>query len=97
MTTQPALSTEDKLVLYLVSRSLMDNAHVGVVTSVLTDRIDWDSIVQSATRYGIAPLLYRTLSRIDNDSAVPPEVREKLRTEYAPLPGASDGFNGVQV
>ena len=38
--------------------------------------------MQSATRHGIAPLLYRTLSRLDDDSAVPPEVREKLRTAY---------------
>ena len=39
-------------------------------------------IVQSATRHGVAPLLYRTLSRLDDASAVPPEVRATLRTAY---------------
>jgi hypothetical protein len=48
MTTQPALSTEDKLVLYLVSRSWLDDASAAAIKSVLTDSIDWDSIVQSA-------------------------------------------------
>ena len=82
MTTQPALSTEDNLVLYLVSRSWLDDARADKVTSVLTDRVDWDTLVQRATRHGIAPLLYRTLSRIDDASAVPRAVREKLRTAY---------------
>jgi phosphoglycolate phosphatase-like HAD superfamily hydrolase len=82
ITTLSALSAEDRLVLYLLSRSWLDDARVAAIKSVLTDRVDWDSILQSATRHGIAPLLYRTLSRIDDASAVPPEVRAKLRTAY---------------
>ena len=70
MTTQPALSAEAKLVLYC-ARSWLDDAYAEEVTSVLNDSIDWDSILQSATRHGIAPLLYRTLSRLDDANTVP--------------------------
>jgi hypothetical protein len=49
MTTQPALSAEAKLVLYLLSRSWMDDARIAAIKSVLSDRFDWDSIVQSAS------------------------------------------------
>ena len=38
--------------------------------------------MQSATRHGVAPLLYRTLSRLDDASAVPREVIKTLRTAY---------------
>jgi hypothetical protein len=79
MTTQSDLSAEAKLVL---SRSWMDDAGVAAIKSLQTISFDWDSILQSGTRHGIAPLLYRTLSRIDDDSAVPPEVRATLRTAY---------------
>jgi hypothetical protein len=95
MTNQPDLSAEDRLVLYLLSRSWMGDACAAAIKSVLTDRVDWDSILQSATRHGIAPLIYRTISRLDDASAVPPEVRATLRAEHAPVSGAADGFKNI--
>jgi hypothetical protein len=35
-------------------------------------------IVQSATRHGIAPLLYRTLSRIDDGNKVPEDFTKSF-------------------
>ena len=40
MTTQPALSAEAKLELYLVSRSWTDDARAAAIKSVLTERFD---------------------------------------------------------
>jgi hypothetical protein len=68
--------------LYLLSRSWLDAACAEEVTSVLNTSLDWESIMQSATRHGVAPLVYRTLSRIEDASAVPPEVRTTLITAY---------------
>jgi hypothetical protein len=49
---------------------------------LLSLSLDWDYILESAFRHGIAPLLYINLRRVNGNHVIPEEVIDRLKKAY---------------
>lgn len=79
MADRPALSPEDRLVLTLLQDSFAREA--PRLAGLLTPELAWPLILRRARVHGIAPLLHRSLSRLDV-AGVPPAVSSELASLY---------------
>lgn len=73
------LSNEDMVLLHCART---DDADLHDIKDVLDGGLDWNYLTSNALYHGVAPLLHRSLSRIDDVSIVPERVTAVLRERY---------------
>ena len=73
------LSKED-LVLLHCART--DDAYLHEIRDALGSELDWEYLTMNALYHGVAPLLYRSLERIDDSSLIPKRAIAVLRERY---------------
>src|SRR5438132_377800 len=71
-------SSERRLLLACVRRG---DAHVDI-QALLGSGLDWERMLDEATRHGVAPLVYSTLRTATGRASVPPAVMERLARLY---------------
>lgn len=80
-----SFSQEDRLLLNC-SRTAPEDANVSVIAELLQVRLDWDYIIQSSIRHGVAPLLRNAIQQIlphlKTGNQVPAHAMERLEILY---------------
>lgn len=82
------MKPEDKL-LYLCARTdIVSGGYAPLIRELLAGRIDWDYLYKKALTQNLAPLLYKTLSKIENaPGIIPATVYRALQESYYSLTG----------
>jgi len=75
------LSDENRLLIWC-ARAGIPGDNPEDVASLLSLRIKWDELLNTAISQGIAPLVYRSLRDIPEKSLVPPDVMDSLKKAY---------------
>lgn len=75
------LTNEDKL-MQLCARVTMDEARQVETKGILKKVLDWDYIIQEASKEGIASLLFYNLRRFPEGGFVPSKINQGLEQEY---------------
>src|SRR5439155_8542421 len=65
-----SFAPEDRLVLRCARIDPSERA-LGEARALLAGPLDWDYVVESAVRHGVAPLVHRTLARLEPPATVP--------------------------
>ena len=73
------LSKEDRVLLHCART---DDADLHEIRDALGSVLDWEYLTMNALYHGVAPLLYRSLERIDDSSLIPKRNIAVLRKRY---------------
>jgi len=76
------LSREDRLLIYCTDMREEEEEVYLQAREILSRDLDWNLLIQKASRHGIAPLLYLLLNKIDDDHKIPDRVVEMLKSIY---------------
>ena len=82
MRTQTGSQFRSKEDMVLLHCARTDDADLHEMRDALDGGLDWNYLTMNALYHGVAPLLHRSLSRIDDVSLVPERVTAVLRERY---------------
>lgn len=74
------ISHENRLLLCCLQASISGDTG-DKITDIISLPLNWEEVLASAYRHGVAPLLYRSLTNVGDDG-VPQEVMDQLRAAY---------------
>src|SRR5581483_10907483 len=72
------ISNENKLLL-CCARTRISEYTLNEIKSIVSLPLDWEEVLVSASRHGIAPLIYHNLKNI---AGIPQQVMDQLKREY---------------
>ncbi len=75
------LSQENRVLLYCCQTNPPE-VTLDQIRKLISSTLNWDDILGSAFRHGVAPLLYINLGRADQDHIIPQEVMDRLHKAY---------------
>ncbi len=75
------LSNENRLLLYCAQTRIPEDT-LNKVKDIMSLPLNWEEVLESASWYGISPLLYKNLNDIYEGHFVPREIMDKLRADY---------------
>ncbi|MBI3351135.1 MAG: nucleotidyltransferase family protein [Nitrospirae bacterium] len=80
LTTEGSARPEIELLLRSARHALKSDGEERVQT-LLQEKINWERLLQTASRHGVMPLLFRHIN-VSLQNVVPPEFHEQLKTSY---------------
>ena len=75
------LSNENRLLL-CCTRSEEGKCTPDEISGILSESVNWDEVLESAEWHSVMPLLYKTLSRVQDRAHVPDNVMDRLKSSY---------------
>lgn len=75
------LSNENRLLLYCTKIKIPEDT-LNKVKDIVSLPLNWEEVLASAFWYGITPLLYHNLNKIQENNFIPKDVMDKLKKAY---------------
>jgi hypothetical protein len=75
------LSNENRLLLYCI-RTEISEVKLDQIKKLIIPPFNWEKVLESAFWHGTAPLLYHNLKNLEESKLIPPDVMERLKTDY---------------
>lgn len=75
------LSPETQILLY-ACKTLCNKETASSLEELIDQEIDWKEVLQLSYFHGLAPILYYTLNKLPQNSAIPMKILGELRTHY---------------
>ncbi len=76
------LSTFESDLIRLSARQKLSGDAIERIRETLAGSLQWDALIETAWRHGVAPLLFHHLQEADRARAVPPKILDRLRQAY---------------
>lgn len=76
------LSEGECEILLAIARQKMTDEGVDRLRSLHGPDVRWETLIEAAWRHGVAPLMYRNISRVDDGRLIPVAIRHSLRQCY---------------